>query len=1045
MISRVLIKNQPGRRWLKYAAGLSLLALTLGVAGSALAVHGDRFQLDGDTTNTAYSPPPNTNPAYDWNAIFNVSEDNTAHTEAVAVNGSNVGSGKVFDAANFVRDFESGGSCTLISNQTPFCTADDTTYATGSKDTLGIANGGWQCNHDANVNSKIDIMNAYVLAWTNPANGHKVFYFGMEKNKTNGTNDVGFWFLQGGADCSVVSGHKNFTGGHLDGDTLVVSEYTNGGGVSTVKAFRWAAASTGPLSGDGGCIDSHDNPDPNAYSPGVTPKERGCNNKPIATSGDCKLAGASDALCATTNAFSTDPNSPASKPWNQNVTTPWLTSDATLGVQNTVVSPDFFEGGIDITAAFTGQGGTTPSCFTTIVPDTRSAASATATLFDFTLNQIGKCQSGLTTTKNAAASTPIGTDGTVSSGTDTAELKISGTANWGGTLKFYLCGPDVSLCDTGGYLVTTKTVANTDNSNCGADCTYTSGSVNLTSAGTSSGQYCWHARFVPDAPTAAAGVKIADDDGTGECFVITPLTPTLTTSASGPVELGQAISDTASLTGTANNPKNDGTNLTYPSIGGTTKPAGGVITWTLYGPASDGSAQCSTTKTLSPNTATVSGDNTAYGPVTYTTNHAGDIAGKYTFAASYPGEGPNTNAASSVTCAAAGQNNATGEQVIVSSSSVKTTPNVIGSTSITTAGSVTVSDSATVTVNGASTWSGTVAFYLCGPDDLTSQSTCATGGLLISSGNAVSNASPTTSSGNATVTKVGNYCWRGVFTSGTTGVPDATDSSATECFSITPVTPTLATQASGPTVVLGNPISDTATLSGTANRPGTPVINPTTAGGPAQGTITIKVFGPDSCTTSAHADFTVNVTNGDNGGVPYGPVSFTPTAIGVYVFVASYSGDSPNTNAQPGLTCANQPASEKVTVIGVATSSSKQGWLPNDRITLNSTAGSTLHGTLTVKLYYGAFTGTLASCAIATGSVLEYTEPDITVNSLTNSDTEHTTNGTFYVGTNPITGVAGGPDTDATHTYYWLIHYVDNSLTSPADRCESATITHNDG
>ena len=96
-------------------------------------------------------------------------------------------------------------------------------------------------------------------------------------------------------------------------------------------------------------------------------------------------------------------------------------------------------------------------------------------------------------------------------------------------MTWYLCGPDVASCDTSGYVVTTKTVANTDNNNCGVDCTYTSGSVNVTSAGavlaTNRGQYCWHAQFVPDAPTAAAGVKTTDDNGVGECFTITPQNP----------------------------------------------------------------------------------------------------------------------------------------------------------------------------------------------------------------------------------------------------------------------------------------------------------------------------------------------------------------------------------------------------------------------------------------------------------------------------------------------------------------------------------------
>ena len=40
-------------------------------------------------------------------------------------------------------------------------------------------------------------------------------------------------------------------------------------------------------------------------------------------------------------------------------------------------------------------------------------------------------------------------------------------------------------------------------------------------------------------------------------------------------------------------------------------------------------------------------------------------------------------------------------------------------------------------------------------------------------------------------------------------------------------------------------------LGNTANQPGTPVINPTTAGAPADGTITFFLYGPDQCTTLA--------------------------------------------------------------------------------------------------------------------------------------------------------------------------------------------------
>ena len=76
---------------------------------SALAVHELQFQLDGDTTSTAYSPPhPARTPAFDWNDIFNVAQANG--TETVSNNSTNVGSGKTFEAANFARDFESGAT-----------------------------------------------------------------------------------------------------------------------------------------------------------------------------------------------------------------------------------------------------------------------------------------------------------------------------------------------------------------------------------------------------------------------------------------------------------------------------------------------------------------------------------------------------------------------------------------------------------------------------------------------------------------------------------------------------------------------------------------------------------------------------------------------------------------------------------------------------------------------------------------------------------------------------------------------------------------------
>jgi len=262
-------------------------------------------------------------------------------------------------------------------------------------------------------------------------------------------------------------------------------------------------------------------------------------------------------------------------------------------------------------------------------------------------------------------------------------------------------------------------------------------------------------------------------------------------------------------------------------------------------------------------------------------------------------------------------------------------------------GSASSTDSATLTVGGAATWSGTVAFSLCGP---IATGTCNTGGTAISSVGVNQSTSQPIVSSAATVTSVGRYCWRADFTSATTGVPNATDDGSTitpnpECFVVTPVTPTLTTQASGP-VQLGGTISDTATLTGTANRPGTPVINPTTAGGPAGGTITFTVYGPNNCTTAAFTS-TANVS-GDNS---YGSGNFTPLAVGTYTFVASYSGDAPNTNPTPATGCPDTTGTETVLVTDTTSLATVQNWLPNDSATITSKGGSALNGSVTLTLY----------------------------------------------------------------------------------------------
>ncbi|HET8652221.1 MAG TPA: hypothetical protein VFM13_06585 [Gaiellaceae bacterium] len=513
------------RRRFLYVPMLLVACTALFLIGNAQAVHDLEFQLDGNARAEVCGTTPDGGPSganactiqtYDWNSIFNA--DRSVNTTLVKDTNT-----QGFTTAAFQRDFglrvSAADNCSLTNTtSTTFCTADGTTFATGSKDIQNISGGGadqsgnWQCNRDNNVNSKIDIMNAYSAAYT-ASNGHKLLYFALEKNKDNGNNNAAFWFLQDGSvNCSSPGGAVNFTGNHRDGDVLVTSAFTSGGGVSSILVFRWSG-------GANGCIDSNPNAAP------------ACDQLPIGSGGDCKTAPSTppnpnDAICATTNS--------GTLATTGNITVPWLTVDATLGVGNTVVPPDFFEGAVDLTRVFEQAGGNAPSCFNTFIADTRSSQSPTATLFDFARGQLGQCRTVLTTQSSKTGSSTIGT-GTVSSGTDTANLAVIGSQNWAGTLTWYLCGPLATIpatgpkCDrTKGLLVTSRDV---NQSSSGSD--FVSGTASITEVG----DYCWTAHFEPNQASKDAGVSAADDTGANECFTITPVTPTLTTAAVAALEL----------------------------------------------------------------------------------------------------------------------------------------------------------------------------------------------------------------------------------------------------------------------------------------------------------------------------------------------------------------------------------------------------------------------------------------------------------------------------------------------------------------------------
>ena len=336
-------------------------------------------------------------------------------------------------------------------------------------------------------------------------------------------------------------------------------------------------------------------------------------------------------------------------------------------------------------------------------------------------------------------------------------------------------------------------------------------------------------------------------------------------------------------------------------------------------------------------------------------------------------------------------------------------------------------DSATLTISGTPSWTGNLKFYLCGPIAATAK--CDANGYLVTDTTATNASAKPFVSGSTILTSAGHYCWFAKFTSGTTGVPDATDDGTNECFDVAKVLPTLATSASSsPNSLVGATVSDTATLSGAATAPGTngsnttyPSINATP--GTVGGSISWVAYGPGGtpagCSNVALAS-TSRTVNG-NGTYPkaaQSPVSFTANAIGTYTFVASYdSGGNANTDNVPASACPDTTGTEAVTITGTASLSTAQDWLPNDTATL--TGDAHLNGTLTFTLYNDG------SCGGGTGTS-QYTK-SVTVTDAASGSTFSTDNATHKV--------------TATGSWSWKVHYVDSVLTSPTDSCEKTAVT----
>lgn len=663
---------------------------------------------------------------------------------------------------------------------------------------------------------------------TNPTNlaHHTAANPGPDKCLYNPTNpNLSIYFPTGGAcPASVLANEPD---GDTYGDILAVSAFTGGGVTPNVTAYEWIGANSGYGSARGA----------DTSKCGTS----ACTLIKILTvSAGCNSTDSGDAACAITNqavqsGIVGENPQPIQAPWlyTEKVGDNGQTGANTCTTAANKMCPSiYFEGGLNLSKL-----GLQSECTSTFVMDTRSSQSVNSSLQDVAVGQVGSCTATLTTKAGDTTDTPensgtpaaspnsIGT-GSVSSGTDTAALQVSGASSYSGTITWFICGPFASTpsanpkCDrTLGVPAGSYTFSETDQNTH----YFVSNSVMLTQAGT----YCWTAHFAPGTGTNSQ-ITAKDDTGANECFTVAPVSPTLKTcsgsysTATPPVctpatavNLGSAVHDYGLLSGLATEPGSNGAshggNANYPTINATDLSYAGSITFTLKGPSSTacGSTAPSSTGNLNPQSVDVNSTtgNGVYGPVSYTPGTPGVYHWQATVDNKSPYVSPNNTLPQSEDNASCTDTN---EDVTVlqhPTTTLTTPQDVLGNTITTVLKGTYVYDNAVVTDSdaGGGSPTGTVNFYICDPTQITGASgaehcagTGSTGaGTLVQSGVGLtagpgSDQSQATTTTGTQVNTVGIWCFRADYVPDTTRFIGSFDNTHDECFNVVDVTMTTA-------------------------------------------------------------------------------------------------------------------------------------------------------------------------------------------------------------------------------------------------------------
>jgi hypothetical protein len=298
-------------------------AMALALAATpAVAVHDTgKFELDGNTADAPVGLPD------DWDNVYR----------------SVTGLGAAGLSSALVQQFISDPN-----------SPDTGTFVTSDKDQMPAKQ--WQCGPKNNPQSKTNIVAAYGALYD--VNGSLILYFGADRESNLGDANFGFWLFQHPVQCvsTDLGGTGSFTGHKTHGDLFIVSTFTKGGKISTVKVYKWTDPTPDqPESGDE-CLG--DGVDCSSAHSG--------EEHPLASGIDCQAADAdtvNSTVCATVN------DGPIDAAWRAGI-----------------LARELYEGGINLT-----QVAGSATCFSSFMAETRASQEFEAELKDFMIGALETC------------------------------------------------------------------------------------------------------------------------------------------------------------------------------------------------------------------------------------------------------------------------------------------------------------------------------------------------------------------------------------------------------------------------------------------------------------------------------------------------------------------------------------------------------------------------------------------------------------------------------------------------------------------------------